>query len=167
MKRIRELQKKDANQMLCCLNDSDNMKYLTIGQRKWLLDDCLRFIGKAKKDALNKHFAIIDDNNEWIGTISLKNIDSINKKAEFAIITDNAVHGKGYAKEATKELLLYAFQDLSLHKVYLNVISKNIRAIQFYKKCGFNYVGTSHDSILVGDSFYDLEWYEFLNHSFF
>ena len=158
---IRELKEKDAAKMFLCLSDKSNLKYLTIGYKSFSLEDCLAFI--KTKTSNCKHYAIIDEEDNWCGTISLKNIDDENKKAEYAIITDNIIHGTGLSKKATDQLIHIAFDDMKLHKIYLNVISENHRAISFYKKCGFDYIGTSHHSVLLGNKFHDLEWFELLN----
>lgn len=158
---IRKLEKRDAERMFLCLNDKDNLKYLTIGYKDFTLSDCETFIGEERNNNLD--FAIVDDADVWHGTISLKHIDLINKKAEYAIITDRSVHGTGLAKKATLALIEYAFDSLHLNKLYLNVVKENNRAASFYLKCGFKYVGLSRCSVLLGNKLYDLEWYELLN----
>ena len=70
------------------------------------------------------HFAIVDDkNDEYLGTISLKHIDYKNHNAEYAISTRKKVRGSGIAQKSTELILDYAFNNLDLHKVYLNVLS--------------------------------------------
>lgn len=163
---IRQLELKDAEQMLECLNDSSNMKYLAIGEQKHSIDDCKSFVLKSQIDRFNKHFAIVDENNRWIGTVSLKNIDCLVKQAELAIITASNVHGKGYAKRAIDEVLTYAFLQLGLNRVYLNVIDENISANRLYKKCGFSFEGTAREAIIVNKTLYNLNWYSILKSEF-
>ena len=82
-----------------------------------------------------QHFAIVDDqDDEYLGTISLKNIDLKNKNAEYAISTRKKARGTGANQKATESLLKYGFDKLQLHRIYLNVLSSNKRAISFYKK---------------------------------
>lgn len=107
----------------------------------------------------NKHFAIVDAKDEYLGTISLKNISQKNKNAEYAIVTRKKAHGTGAAAQATQELLCYAFQELGLHKVYLNVLEGNARARRFYEKCGFAQEGISKDAIMAADGYQSLVWY--------
>ena len=159
-KSIRGLKEKDARRMFEGLNDKTNLKYLTLGYRDFSYDDCLSFINDDGSQ--NKHFAIVNDNDEWCGTVSLKNIDCKNKKAEYAIVTSKDIQGTGLAKKATLEVIEYAFNYLGLNKIFLNVVVENERAINFYLKCGFSYIGTSHNSVLLGERFYDLKWFEIL-----
>ena len=100
MTTIRKLKIEDGNLMMKWLNDIENMKYMLIGSKHYSIDDCVFFIEKSLIDSSNYHFAVVNNEDKWIGTISLKNIDYELKQAEFSIITDSHVHGKGFAKIA-------------------------------------------------------------------
>jgi UDP-4-amino-4,6-dideoxy-N-acetyl-beta-L-altrosamine N-acetyltransferase len=77
-----------------------------------------------------------------IGTIGLE-IDSRNHRAEFGIlIGEPDARGKGYAREAGKLILRYAFDDLKMHRVYLHVLVDNEPAIKLYEALGFHREGT-------------------------
>lgn len=111
-------------------------------------------------DDTNQHFAIVDDlDDEYLGTISLKNIDYVNRNAEYAISTRKKARGNGTNKIATQLIINYGFQDLKLNKIYLNVLASNVRAKKFYTKCGFQYEGTFKNHLYINDKFQDLEWY--------
>jgi hypothetical protein len=45
--------------------------------------------------------------------------------------------GKGYAKEATKKILSYCFDEVELRKITLGVVIDNKSAFNLYKKIGF------------------------------
>lgn len=45
--------------------------------------------------------------------------------------------GKGYGTDAIRILLRYAFNELNLHRVTLNVFEYNQRAVRSYEKAGF------------------------------
>jgi RimJ/RimL family protein N-acetyltransferase len=50
---------------------------------------------------------------------------------------DRAYWGKGYGTDAMRVLLRFAFTELHLHRVSLNVFAYNPRAIRSYEKAGF------------------------------
>lgn len=125
-------------------------------------DKVLEFIENSFTKS-NQNFAIVDKNDEYMGTISLKHISEEDKNAEYAIVTRKCAQGTGIAKEATLELLYYAFNKLDLHRIYLNVLEENERANLFYKKCGFQYEGTSVDHIRIHNEYRSLNWYGILN----
>lgn len=107
----------------------------------------------------NQHFAIVDEKDEYLGTISLKNISYKNGNAEYAIVTRKNAQGTGVARLATCELLQYAFEELKLHKVYLNVLAENIRARKLYEKCGFMQEGISKEAVKINGKYESLIWY--------
>ena len=159
---IRPLLEKDAERMSICLNDDSVTFFMPIRNRKITKDSCINFIKSSKDDKTNKNFAIVDEGDNWIGTISLKNIDYDNKEAEYAIITSNEAHGKGYAQIATKEILSYAFKTLGLNKVYLYVAVINERANKFYNKFGFKFDRVDKELIEINGKKEDINWYYLL-----
>lgn len=90
------------------------------------------------KNNSNRLDCVIVYKNVAVGLIGLLQIDQVNKKAEFYIsMGDVSYKGKGIATQATKLLLKYAFENLNLNKVYLNVDEKNTIACHLYEKVGF------------------------------
>ncbi len=80
---------------------------------------------------------------EYIGNIALHGIDRDNMNAFFGIVIGlSKYHGKGIGTEAVRMLLEYAFRDLGLNMVFLNVFADNARAIRSYEKLGFKKCGT-------------------------
>lgn len=163
---LRKLNMSDALSMLECMSDSNVISLMKIDGNKLTIKDCEEFIKNSLESKSDKHFAIANDKDEWVGTISLKNIDLTVKSAEYAIITSSKIHGSGIALNATKELLNYGFNELGLERIYLNVVKDNIRANRFYIKCGFKYEGCFRKSIYVKGSIYDLNWYSILKSDF-
>jgi RimJ/RimL family protein N-acetyltransferase len=49
--------------------------------------------------------------------------------------------GKGYGTDAMQLILRYAFQELNLRRVSLDVFEYNPRAVRSYEKAGFQYEG--------------------------
>lgn len=163
MKNLRKLELKDIPFMLEWMCD-DECKNIFQKDFNSIREEQLKDFIENSFSSCNQNFAIIDEeDNEYLGTISLKNIDYKNRNAEYAISTRKKCRGTGINTEATKQLLNYAFNELHLNKVYLNVLSNNIRAISFYKKIGFKYEGTAKSHILINNNYMDLEWYGIIN----
>ena len=124
------------------------------------------FIENSRKQLERKeaaHLAIVDDKDEYLGTVSLKNIDKKAKDAEYAISLRSAYHGKGIGKIATRLILEYAFDELGLSRVYLNVLSDNVRAIALYEKCGFQFEREEKDCLKIKGKTVSLKWYSITN----
>lgn len=109
-------------------------------QKKWYQ--------KVKKDKTQVIFAIEVD-GVYVGNIGFKNIDKLNKKAEYYIIIgDRNYWGKGIGTSATEKILQYARKHLKLHKVYLYVDQSNMAAQRLYQKTGFQEEGILKDELL-------------------
>ena len=154
---MRELQLKDAKRMMDCLNDKSITETMRIRSHTFTLEECENFIKKSLVDIKNKNFAIVDENDNWVGTVSLKDIDE--EEAEYAIITCQEAHGKGYAQKATKEILRYAFNELHLNKVFLYASTKNVRANKFYQKFGWIFDHLEKEGLHLQDEIHDVNWY--------
>ena len=107
------------------------------------------------------------ENNTLIGLTFLKNINNINRSAEFAIyIGDINSRGKGYPKEATLETLEFAFLNLGLNRIYLKVLEKNNVAYNLYKKVGFKKEGIIRQSVFKNGEFHNEILMSILNKEF-
>ncbi|MDO4465990.1 MAG: GNAT family N-acetyltransferase [Bacillota bacterium] len=157
---LRELEEKDAVGMYEWMSDPTIVCFFRFDASHVSIDSCKAFIKKAKQDVHSKHFAIVDETDWYMGTISLKNIND--KDAEYAISTRKCVHGTGVAKQASEQILKMAFEELGLEKVYLNVLANNTRANAFYKKIGFVFT-RKEENAFDGK---DLNWYEILKENY-
>ncbi len=73
-----------------------------------------------------------------IGYIALSNIAWSTRTADLGIyIGQIANRGKGWGTEAISLLLDYAFDELNLHRVQLDVVDYNSAAIRAYDQLGF------------------------------
>lgn len=169
---LRQLKEEDAPFMLEWMHDSEIQKGFQKEMSKMDLSDVVRFCREAKisscpQDMQTRHFAIVDnEDDEYLGTISLKNIDNKNRTAEYAISTRKKVHGRGIAKKATGLLLKKAFQDYNLNRVYLSVLKNNKAAIALYERSGFVFEGMARNHILKDGTFETLMWYGMLREEF-
>ena len=154
---LRPLMEKDAPRMVEMMHDALTTQYLQIGGPGYTLDTALGFICVAADESQNLHRAVVDQEDVYQGSVSLKHIDCEKKEAEYAISMHPDAQGKGAAKAASAAILELAWS-LGLKRVYLNVLAENERANRFYQKFGFRY---THDSTM---NFHGedkrLRWYE-------
>ena len=156
---IRDLKLKDAKYMYEWMQDPEITKHFRTDFSNMNIDKINKFIINSNNDQINKHFAIVDENDEYLGTISLKDIDYQNKCGEYAICLRKKAMGKCIATKATLALFDFAFNKLDLHRVFLNVYSENVRANKFYLKVGFEYEGCTKDCLYINNQFKSLNWY--------
>jgi diamine N-acetyltransferase len=110
----------------------------------------------------NQHclFLIIEtiEGHRPIGTIGLDRIDHVNQSAEYGnlMIGNGESTGMGFAREATLLLLAYGFNRLNLNRIFLHVLTDNVRAIDLYKSCGFREEGKLLESFFDQGTFKDV-----------
>lgn len=81
-----------------------------------------------------------------IGCIDLFDYDPLNLRAGVGIlISDSDERGKGYASEALKLMINYAFQHLRLHQLYCNIPIDNKPSIKLFKNLGFKTTAKKKD----------------------
>lgn len=157
--KLRPLETRDAPFMLEWMQEPSIAGMFRFDAESMTIEGCMDYITQAGESENDLHYAIADRNDEYLGTISLKNIDKDRGEAEYAISTRKKVHGMGVAAEATEKLLNIAFETLGLKRVYLNVMTENIRANKFYQKCGFVLERTEKDAFESKGKMHDLNWY--------
>lgn len=135
---IRVLMEKDAQLMYEWMHDEEVIQGLQADNfRTKTLDDCEKFIRSSWDMKDDCHMAIVDDGDEYMGTVSLKNIDECFQDAEFAIVLRKSAWRKGYASQAIIDILSLAFEKYKLRRVYCNVLRSNTVAIKLYEKMGW------------------------------
>lgn len=161
--RLRELQQKDAPLMLEWMHDASVIEKLRGKFREKTISDCESFICAAENKTQDIHLAIVSDEDEYMGTVSLKNIDRENGSAEFAIAVRQKAMGRGYSWFGMEEIIEKAFKEYGLETVYWCVSRKNKRAVRFYDKHNFHEIVDVPLSILERyEGVDDLKWYSVL-----
>lgn len=156
---LRPLMEKDAVHMCEWMTDPSIVCFFRFDSSAVSEESCRSFINSANNDENCRHFAIVNESDEYLGTISLKDIDYTKMQAEYAISTRSCAHGTGAAAVATKEIFRIAFEELRLEKVYLNVLADNLRANGFYRKIGFSFDSLEKNALNIKGKDKDLNWY--------
>lgn len=143
--KLRKLERKDAPLMLEWMHDKSVVENLAANFGAKQLEDCEAFIEASNKDEQNLNLAIVDDNDEYMGTVSLKHIDKENGNAEFAIAIRTCAMGQGYSQYGMAEIIRIGLEDMGLKEVYWCVSPSNKRAVRFYDKNG--YIRVPHNEI--------------------
>jgi diamine N-acetyltransferase len=160
--RLRTLKIDDGVFMLEWMKDSDINRYFRFDPDQVTLESVCEFIKMSQDFETNANFAITDESEEYLGTVSLKNIDQVAKNAEYAISLRKKVCGRKYGYSATLKILNYAFNKIKLERIYLNVLSDNENAISFYKKLGFIYEGEFKNHLSIHGKLRSLKWFRLM-----
>lgn len=158
--RLRELKQEDAPLMLLWMHDQNVVSNLHGNFATKTIENCRVFIENSITDE-NIHLAIASDTDEYMGTVSLKNIE--NGSAEFAITVRAEAMGRGYSWFGMEEIIKKAFNELNLESVYWCVSRENTRAVRFYDKHNFHEILDVPERVLERYKGIDnLKWYSVL-----
>jgi len=156
---LRKLEIKDAPLMLEWMHDFSVVENMHSNFASKTIKDCEEFI-KNSFSIENIHFAVVSDQNEYMGTVSLKHIDRINSTAEFAITIRKIAMGCGYAWFGMHEILKYGFEKEKLNSIYWCVSKDNARACRFYDKHHFKEMFDVRNDVLEHyKEIENLKWY--------
>jgi RimJ/RimL family protein N-acetyltransferase len=148
--RLRAIERADLPTFVRWFNDPEVRQYLALYapmssamEERWF---------EAQLDSRDAFlFAIeahVDDGWLHIGNCGLHRIDWKNRHTVFGIaLGEKACWGQGYGADATRTMLRFAFHELGLHRVELEVYDSNPRARRCYEKAGFRHEGTRRQAL--------------------
>ena len=88
------------------------------------------------------------ENDRLIGFVALHSIEWNNQAGLLAIgIGEAEYRNRGYGSDALRLILRYAFEELNLNRVGLDVIANNERAIAAYERAGFRREGAMRSAV--------------------
>ncbi|MDC1492411.1 GNAT family N-acetyltransferase [Flavobacteriaceae bacterium] len=152
---LRALESSDIDYLFSIEN---NEKYWSISDSqipfsRYLLNRYLENSNMDIYEAKQLRLVITDFKNSTIGLIDLFDIDFKNKRAGVALIINENMRSKGYAKEALELLIKYSKTHLFLHQLYCNVLEDNIHSANLFKSVNFKQVGLKKDWIIFDGKF--------------
>ncbi|MEN2768231.1 GNAT family N-acetyltransferase [Ornithinibacillus xuwenensis] len=99
------------------------------------------------------------ESKQIIGSCGYNSLDFENSKAEIGYEISKEYWGKGFASEAVRKLLDYAFNTLYFNRIEAKIEPENKKSIKLVKKMNFHYEGTLRKSEKSRDTFIDLDMY--------
>jgi len=132
------------------LNMSDKVFALNMRNnlqvKKWMHNqdniskkDHLKFI-KDLESSVNRRYFLVKQKGNIIGSVSFSKID-FNNSIEFGLYINPLSQSKGLGMIVEAAASHYAFNELGVNKIKLEVFSNNERAVNFYNNCGFELIG--------------------------
>lgn len=111
-------------------------------------------------------FWIIMFDGERVGYFRTSNYSVENKNIYVGADLQREYRGRGIAYNAYCKFIPFLFKKYDLHKISLEVLSTNIRAIKLYEKIGFTFEGVKRDEVLKNDVWVDSVIMSILNGEF-
>ncbi|MGG0334406.1 GNAT family N-acetyltransferase [Priestia aryabhattai] len=120
---------------------------------------------ESRKNDQEYYFGLFQkENNKLIGTISLFQVmrGSL-QSAVIGYFLDHHHNGKGYATEAIKALVDYAFEELHLHRIEAGVMPRNLPSQRVLEKAGFHREGIARKNVNINGIWEDHQVLAILN----
>lgn len=156
---LRKLRIEDAKPMLEWMQTPEIYEKMQYDPHEQNIERCIKFIKNSWRDQTSVHYAVANHRGEYLGTVSLKNIDKERNNAEFGIALHPKAMGSGIGGLALHAIMKKAFEELNLNKVYLYVRCDNEKAVAFYKKHHLEYEGCFKEHLYVRGEYKDIYWF--------
>lgn len=130
------------------LNDPEVNKYLEVPKEN-TYEELKKYIQNTMDKKTFFWGIYIKDSKKHIGNIKIDPMNLRHGRGEYGImIGDKREWGKGFANEASVEILNFCFKVLNLRKITLGVIEDNSSAVNLYLKLGFEVEGNYKKHII-------------------
>lgn len=149
------------------INDPEVTEYLEVGNTTQTMGSLKEYTEKFN-DENNYMFAIIAKPEDiHIGNVTLQNIDWFHKYGTEGIMIGRRDYwGKGYATEARRMMLRFAFFDLGLNKVVSGAFADNLAGLKSNAKLGYQREGLLRKQKLLNGQYRDEVWQGLLKEEF-
>lgn len=139
------------------IKDNQIVEFMESGGNHYTIEMLKEYLTNIENQKTFSWAIVLKKNKSHIGNIKIDPINSKNLYGEYGImIGDKSSWGKGYAKEASNEVIKFCFNELSLRKINLGVISNNKKALNLYKSLGFIQEGIFKEHVLLNDTYTDM-----------
>lgn len=138
-----------ANNHAIAINLRDAFPY------PYTIEDAIAFLDLALNGSLGYVFGIYE-NDTFVGCCSLiPQHDVYRINAEIGYWIGKPYWGKGYATNAVKLLIKFAFQELNLLRVYAHIFEYNTISMKVLEKAGFEKDAVIKSSIIKENKIID------------
>ena len=115
------------------------------------------YVNRIVIDESRYDFLIINSDGQIIGESVINEIDTNTMAGHFRIcLFDSENFGKGIGSEVIPMTLKFAFKELNLHRIELEVFSFNERAYKAYLRAGFIEEGRTRDAEFIEGRYCDV-----------
>lgn len=166
---LRKLTLSDAENLKEITNDKSILKQLPL-KTPFTIEEAIKFIKNSQKEmkkGINQEFGICDcKTNRLMGVLSLMTINKTDRNCELGFWIGKQFRSNGFAENAIKEGLNYAFKELKIKRVFALVYHNNIASCNLLKKIGFIQEGYLRKTTFKQNKWYDEFLFSILKEEF-
>jgi ribosomal-protein-alanine N-acetyltransferase len=154
---LRDFRLEDADDAAAIIGDDRVTNWLSFDSRDHSAAIAMmeRAVANAQQDPRTEHYLGITrlDDDQVIGFIRLELTGVKAAKLGFAIHADH--WGQGYASDAAKTMIAFAFDQLGLHRITAAIGPENKSSLALVEKAGFMYEGRLRDHVFTNGAWRD------------
>lgn len=160
---LRRLVSRDASPLSMLIKD--NLDYLlpwlppfppkfTLNSvEDWIADEH-RLLRRGERIDLG---VFLEKSRTLLGRVSLHSIQwGIQRSGAVSYWLDKEHAGKGYATEAAATMISFAFEEMRLHRIYVDILPENKPSLAMARKLGFRSEGLSKKALFLDGRWHDV-----------
>lgn len=121
-----------------------------------------KWYNNTRENSKRIDFTFVNNEDDIIAMGGFTDISSIHKNAEFYVMVNPEMQGKGIGKQVSIWMYNYAFSVLDLNKIFLYTNDDNIAAFSIYEKAGFQLEGVLRNHKWKNNKFQNRRFYGLL-----
>ena len=153
--RLRSVEKRDVDFFHELWNDEEITRfdgcYHIPPSKEFILENFYKIMNINKK-----YLAVINEEKVSVEYISYRDSKDLGGNYEIGVTIAKEYWHRGYAQDAIKTLLRFLFMNKGAHRVELEVVDLNERAIECYLSCGFIKEGVKRKRYFVEGDYRDV-----------
>lgn len=156
----------NPEEILAAINYKETLQFLSLAPKNYSIENAksfLDFISKVEDSERTLQLGVFKrEDEQFIGMITLENIDHEDSSCELGYWISKPFTGKGIAFEGCRVLIEYAFSKLCMQRIEAFVIKEHIKSISLLERLGFNQIellidNEENDGVLVDRYKYSLD----------
>ena len=156
---------KDVDVLFKLMSDNSITTFLTGEAHKNIetTKSVIQSLIHSQKQGRGFHWCI-RCNNKIIGLVSLIDVKRTFRtwtynRCELSYWISSDYQGKGFATEASRDVVNFGFSNLNFHKIIIAHAAENVESKSICKKLGFTQYALEHDAFEKNGKWHDLIWY--------
>jgi len=154
---FRPTEHSDLNSVLSIEQNPENSPFI----RQWSKEQH----AAAVADGNVAHLVISTPSDGTVGYLILVGLENADKSIEFKRIAI-AGKGRGFGRAAVRYVKKLVFDQLGVHRLWLEVVENNYKAGSLYLSEGFTEEGMHRESLKQGEAFVSLKVMSILEHEY-
>ncbi len=167
--KLRMIRPEDAADLFTIFGDGEVMRYWSTSALKDLAaaEDLAKEIRDGfEQRSLFQWGLVRPEEDRVIGTTTLCNLDSQNRRAELGYALARSEWGKGVMGRVLPAIVSYGFETLDLHRIEADVDPRNPASIRLLERLGFQKEGCRRESYRVNGEIQDAVVYGLLKREY-